>query len=268
MKTLLLSLLMSSMAWGQVSQVGISNFNFTYQAPQGSGSADAFSYQQKRDAGQNVHVEKIGEDFKILLEGVENRELTFKNAPDIIKNANTIQLSAFDFSFADKFLLTLNTAVFQSPDKSIDLKNLNLSCDRIPAFPEVMDQVISGCIQKMSLRTGGLSTSGESGLDQALMKAIDQGHDEILSAVGLKNVSLKVNGGKFDLSADIQAQISGTAKSTGSIKYEAAIKKITVKVTEVKFGFLDVTSKVFDELKKQESSTLQVSKPYLYLTIK
>jgi hypothetical protein len=120
----------------------------------------------------------------------------------------------------------------------------------------------------MSLKTGGLSTNGESGLDQALMKAIDESHDQILGEVGLKNVSLKVNGGKFDLSADIQAQISGTAKSTGSIKYEAAIKKITVKVTEVKFGFLDVTSKVFDELKKQESSTLQVSKPYLYLTIK
>lgn len=268
MKTLLLSFLMSSMAWGQVSQVGISNFNFNYQAPQGSGTADAFSYQQKIDAGQNVQVEKVGEDFKILLEGVENRELTFKNAPDIIKNANTIKLSAFNFSFAEKFLLTLNNAVLNSPDKTVDLKNLNLACDRIATFPEVMDQVISGCVQKMSLKTGGLSTNGEAGLDQALMKAIDEGHDQILGEVGLKNVSLKVNGGKFDLSADIQAQISGTAKSTGSIKYEAAIKKITVKVSEVKFGFLDVTSKVFDELKKQESATLKVSKPYLYLTIK
>jgi hypothetical protein len=256
------------MAWGQVSQVGISNFNFNYQAPQGSGTADAFSYQHKIDAGQNVQVEKVGEDFKILLEGVENREITFKNAPDIIKNANTIKLSAFNFSFADKLLLTLNSAVFNSPDKTVDLKNLNLACDRIATFPEVMDQVISGCIQKMVLKTGGLSTNGESGLDQALMKAIDEQHDQILGEVGLKNVSLKVNGGKFDLSADIQAQISGTAKSTGSIKYEAAIKKITVKVSEVKFGFLDVTSKVFDELKKQESATLKVSKPYLYLTIK
>jgi len=52
------------------------------------------------------------------------------------------------------------------------------------------------------------------------------------------------------------------------VKYEAAAKKITVKVSEVKFSYLDVTSQVFDELKKQESESVKVSKPYIYITIK
>ena len=258
---------MTSLAWGQVSQVNIQNFNFNYQAPLGEGTAEAFSYQQKMNEAQKVHVEKIGEDFKILLEGVENQELTFKDAPDLIKNAQNIKLSAFNLSFANTVTMTLSSAVFNSPEKNVDLKNMNLACDRIASFPEVMDQVISGCIQKMSLKSTGLSTDGE-GLDQALMKALDDSHDEVLGGVGIKNLNLKVNAGKFELSAEVKAQISGTAKASGTLKYEAAVKKLTVKISEVKFGILDVTSKVFDELKKQESETLKVSKPYIYITLK
>lgn len=259
---------MTSMAWGQVSQVNIKNFNFNYQAPQGDGTAESFSYQQKVVDAQKVHVEKIGEDFKILLEGVENQELTFKDAPDLMKNAQEIKLSAFNLSFADTVSLTMTSAIFNSPEKNIDLSNMNLACDRISTFPEVMDQVISGCIQKMTLKTSGLTTDGEAGFDQALMKAIDESHDEILGGVSIKNLNLKVTSGKFELSAEVKAQISGTAKGTGTIKYEAVAKKLTVKISEIKFGFLDVTSQVFDELKKQESSTLKVSKPYIYITLK
>jgi hypothetical protein len=268
MKTLLLSFFMTSMAWGQVSQVNIKNFNFSYQSPQGNGTAEAFSYQQKLNDAQKVHVEKNGDDFKILFEGVENQELTLKDAPDLLKNANDINLSAFNLSFANTVSMTLATAVFNSPDKNVDLKNMNLACDRISTFPEVMDQVISGCIQKMTLKTAGLSTDGESGFDQALMMAIDERHDEIRGGVGIKNLNLKVTGGKFELSADVKAQISGTAKATGTVKYEAPLKKLTVKIAEIKFGILDVTSKVFDELKKQESASLKVSKPYVYIILK
>lgn len=268
MKTLILSLLITTTTWAQVSQVNVKNFNFNYQAPQGDGTAETFSYQQKVDEAQKVHVEKIGEDFKILLEGVENRELTLKNAPDLIKDAQEMKLSAFNLSLAETATLSMTSAFFNSPDKSIDLKNFNLACDRVSTFPEVMDQVISGCIQKMSLKTSGLSTDGESGLDQAFMKAIDERHDEMLGGVSIKNLNFKVTAGKFELSADIKAQISGTAKGSGTIKYEAGAKKLTVKISEVKFGFLDVTSKIFDELKKQENATLKVNRPYVYLTLK
>jgi hypothetical protein len=268
MKTLLFSLFMTSMAWGQVSQVSIKNFNFNYQAPQGDGTAESFSYQQKLVDTQKVHVEKIGDDFKFIFEGVENQELTLRDAPDLMKSAQQIKMSAFNLSFASSVSLSAVSAIFNSPDKNIDLKNLNLACNRISTFPEVMDQVINGCIQKMSLKTAALTTDGESGFDQALMKAIDETHDEILGGVGIKNLNLKVTGGKFELSTEVKAQISGTATATGTIKYEAPVKKLTVKISEVKFGFLDLTSKVFDELKKQESATLKVSKPYVYITIK
>lgn len=268
MKVLLVTALFSSLAYGQVSQVDIKNFNFNYSAPAGEGTADSFSYQQKLEEAQKVYVQKNGEDFDIHLEGVENRDFTFKNPPSLIKDAQSIKLSAFNLAFQDKLTLSMNSAAFNSPDKDLEMKNLTLGCDRVATFTEVMDQVISGCVQKMSVKTSNFSSAGAKSIEQAFMKAFDEGHDEDKAAVGVKNLDLKIAAGKLTLSAEIKAQISGTAKASGTVSYAVSTKKLTVKLSEVKFGILDVTSKVFDELEKQESANLQVSKPYIYITIK
>lgn len=252
MKILLLSVFLSSAAFAQVSKVDIQNFNFNYQAPYGAGTADSFSYEKSSHQTQSVKVEKVNADFKILLEGVENQELTLKDAPSILSDAEQITLDAFNLSFAERFTMTVSSGEFNSPDKSLDLSNLNLGCDRIGSFTTVVDQLISGCIQKMNFKAGGFSSQAE------LTKA----------SLNIKNVDLKINGGKFELAAEIKAQITGKVKASGTVKYEAEVQKVTVKVSEIKLGFLDVTSQVFDELKKQESSTMKVSKPYVYLTIK
>lgn len=267
MKMLLLSVLLCSTAYAQVSKVNIQNFNFNYRVPAGTGTADAFSYEKNLTPTQQVSVEKIGEVFKIVLAGVENQEIDFKGAPDLMLKAETIELGAFNLSFAERFSLSFSNALFDGADDHMNLNNFSLICDRSLAFPQVMDQVITGCIQKMDFKTGSLSTQGE-GFDQALMRGFDESHDEFKSSMTVKNVDFRVNGGKFDLSAEIKAQISGKAKGNGTIQYDASAKKITVKISSVKFGILDVTSKVFDELKKQESETVKVNKPFVYITIK
>lgn len=268
MKTLLLSLILSTSAWAQVSQVDIRNFNFTYEAPMGEGVAENFSYNLKNyTQSQKVKVEKLGEDFKVLLEGVENQEVTIKKAPSLLSDATNIDLNTFNLLFTDRLSLTVASGNFESPEKSVDLNNLNFSCNRDMSSTEVLDQVIQGCIQRLSFKAGGFSTSGE-GIDQALFKAIDEGHDSNKAAVRIKNLNLKVTDGKFDLSADINAQISGSAKGNGSMSYDPASKIVTVKVSSIKFSILDVTSKIFDELKKQESDSFKVSKPYLYIKVK
>jgi hypothetical protein len=210
----------------------------------------------------------VGEEFKIHLEGVENNDLTFKNPPAIIRDAESIHLSGFNLNFQDRAVLTMANGNFQSSDKDIDLKNFNLSCDRLASSPEVMDQVLNGCVQKMNLKVGGFSSLGADGVEHAILAAIDERHDENKSSVSIKNVDLKIAAGKFQFSVDVKAQISGTVTGSGSVKYEAALKKVTVKVSEIKFGFMDLTSQVFDQLKKQETASMKVNKPYIYITIK
>lgn len=267
MKILLLSALLTTSAFAQVSKVDIKNFNFNYQAPFGEGQADAFSYEKNVNQSQLVKVEKVNGEFKILLEGVENQELIFKDAPALISDAESIKLKNFNLGFADRFAVTIASGEFNSPDKNIDLSNLNLSCDRLAAHETVVDQMITGCLQKMNFKAGAFSSQGE-GFDQAIMKGLDESHDMVKAAMGVKNMDLKVTNGKFELSAEIKAQISGKAKGSGTAKFDMNTRILTVKISEIKFSILDVTSQVFDELKKQESSTLKVSKPYVYITVK
>lgn len=263
-----MSLFISSVAFGQVAQVNVQNFNFNYQAPFGDGTADVFSYQNSKTNQQNVKVEKIGEDFKIILEGVENQELTLKDAPDMVRNAEKMKLQNVNFAFNDKISLTMASALFNSPDQNAEMKGMALNCDVIKTHKEVMDQALLGCIQKMTLKSSGINTNGETSIANTFMSAVDEGHNALTASVGIKNLNMKVTNGKFDLSADVKAQISGTAKASGTLKYDQSSKMLTIKISEVKFGILNVTSQVFNELKKQESSTLKVDQPYVYITLK
>lgn len=262
-----LGLMCTTFAHAQVSQGEIKNFNFDYQAPQGQGTAESFSYQAKLSQEQKVTVEKVGEDFKIKLEGVEEREIEFKNPPALIKDAESIHLSSFNLSLNQAASLSMAKANFSSPDKELDLSSFTLNCNRFAGHTELMDQMIAGCLEKMVVKAGGFNSRAEEGIEQAVKKALDAGFDSKQS-VGIKNMNFKITAGKFDLSAEIKAQISGRATGNGSIKYDQPAKKLTVKVSQVKFGILDVTSQVFDELKKQENANLQVNQPYIYFTLK
>jgi len=267
MKTLLVSLLLSTQVGAQVSTAVIKNFNFNYRAPTGEGVAESFSYQKAVREAQVVRAERVGDEFRILLEGAEDRELNWKGAPDLIIGADVIKLSAFNLNYAGSLELTAVSGFFQSPLRILSFKSLSLSCDRNYVLGEATQQLITGCFQKLQFRASAFNSEGE-GFDQAVMKALDQGHNELLAKLGAKNIDLKISSGKFNLSADVQAQVSGTVKSKGVMTFEAPLKKVTVKIDEVKFGFLNVTSKVFDELKKQESDSVKVSKPYVYIFLK
>lgn len=259
--------MLTSSVWAQVASVEVTNFNFKYQAPLGEGFADHFSYAQKTNQAQKVLVEKVAEDFKITLNGVENQEFTFSNPPSLLADAENIKLEGFNFSLGQRLGLVIKNGVFESTEKEVSLSGFNLSCDRLMGSAEVAEQLITGCIQKMNFQTGAFSTNGE-GIESALMKAVDEKFDSTKAATTIKNVKFKIAAGKFDLSADIKAQISGSAKGSGTVKYDSAAKMITIKVSEIKFSILDVTSQVFAELKKQESSNVKVKQPYIYVTVK
>ena len=81
-------------------------------------------------------------------------------------------------------------------------------------------------------------------------------------------LDLRTQEGRYDLAVDIKAQISGKVKSYGMISYDQSTKVLTMKITEVKFGFFNLTDKVFQELKKNESPKMVVKKPFVYLDLK
>jgi hypothetical protein len=165
MKFLLSMLFVSGLSYAQVNQVEIKNFNFSYKAPLGEGLAESFSYQQQKMNQQKVFVEKFAEAFKIKLEGQENQELEFKGAPQFVQDADIINLNGFNVGLMDQVSLSLIQGEFVSPSEKLNLKNVNLSCDRIDRTAQILDEVLNGCLQRMSLKVSGFASQPEKGLD-------------------------------------------------------------------------------------------------------
>jgi len=247
--------------------VNVKNFNFTYTNPHGEGTAASFYRSQLIDDELKVSVDKLDKDFKLSVAGAETQEFEFKDAPSFMTDADTMSVSNFNLSLADKLNLSLAAGRFNSAENSLKLDGLNLDCSRDASQVQVMDQLISGCIQKMSLKSSKFqSQAAEESLAAVLSETISKAISG--SDVTVNSVDLKTNAGKYDLSADVKAQVSGKLKSNGNMAYDPASGKLTLKISEVKFSILNITGKVFEELKKKESDKLKVKEPYVYYTVK
>jgi hypothetical protein len=274
MKTMTMALmLMSSSAFAENLNVNIQGFNFNYSDPKGSGSASSFARSGTPSlAGVNVNVEKIEDAFKISVTGSENQEMELKGAPDLIMKAQNIDISNFNLDLSSKASLSMDEGDFNSKDNDLKLKGFSLDCARDQAQAKVMDQLLSGCVQKMTLRSSDFSSTVHNSreahalalLTDSIEKAISQSRGD----TRVKSLKLNVAGGKYNLEANVQAEVSGKVTSDGNLSYDAGAGVLTLKISSVKFSILTVTSKVFDALKKKQSAKLKVKEPYVYFTVK
>lgn len=260
-----------NLAHAEALQITVKNFNFTYTDPRGEGEALSFSRSPAMTSAVQVSVDKVDKDFLLKVSGAENHEFEFKDAPSFMTDAETMQVKDFNLTLANSASLSLVQGVFNSKDDSLKLEGLTLGCDRNQAQEQIMDQLITGCIQRMSLKTSRFSSRAEEGLvgfvTSSVVSALDEGRG-LTADLGINSLNLSATGGKYELSAEVKAQISGKVKSSGNVSYDSSARKLTLKISEVKFGILNVTGKVFDELKKKESDKLKVSRPYVYYSLK
>lgn len=252
-------------------EINVKNFNFTYSDPHGAGTAASFSRSPALSEVVNVSVDKVDKDFKLTVTGAENLEFTLADAPSLLTEAEQMVVKDFNLTLSNKVSLSLLQGVFTSKNDNLKLDGLNLNCERNLAQAEIMDQLILGCIQKMSFKTSKFSSQAEEGLvglmTSSIVSALDEGRG-VAADLGINSVNLTTSGGKYDLTAEVKAQISGKVKSSGFMSYDPTKGLLTLKIAEVKFGLFSVTGKVFDELKKKESEKLKVKEPYVYYSIK
>lgn len=241
------ALLISGQVLATDLKVEVQQFNFKYSAPHGEGEALVFHHNLKGITNSRVTVEKIAEEFKISLSGSEEGELTFKNAPGFVKDAESMEISNFNLLLDERATLSMDSGSFQDKKKEIAFYGLSLDCNR-EKKPEIenMDQFIIGCVSQMVTKGTKLS----------------------LGSTTVKSLDFKSTQGKFSLTAEVKAAISGKVKANGNLSYDVTKGLLTIKISEVKLGILNVTSQVFKELEKSESEKLKVSKPYVYLTVK
>lgn len=264
MKICLISLaLFSSISWSETINFQVTNFNFEYSNPRGEGKADTFSYSNLNPLNEvNVAVDKIEEDFKFTVTGAENQEFELKNAPSFMTEAETIVVKSLNINVAESLKLTMSSGRFSSRKDSLKLDGFSLDCNRVSNTDEQINELINGCTQRMRLKFSKFSNANvKQSLNEIFEGTLQKG------SISVQSLDFKVNNRKYELAVDVKADISGTVKSKGQISYDLPNKKIIVKITEVKFGFLNITSRVFSELKKQQTDTFKVKEPFIYYSL-
>jgi hypothetical protein len=261
MKSFIAGMLITSSAFAGTANFQITNFNFDYKNPMGEGAASSFSGVGNTDGKVHLRVEKIDKDFDVVVSGSQQAEYMFKGAPSFMTEAELMELTNLNVSLNENLKINLTQGSFTSIESNLILNDLNVVCEREIKVSEVMDQVLAGCTQEMSFTSSKFTSAA---VEEVLLRSISE------AAPGLKinSVSFTINGGKFYLSAEVKAQVSGKVKSYGSISYEASSGKLAIKISEVKFSVMNVTGKVFDELRKHESEKLKVNEPYVYYQMK
>lgn len=267
MKRIFITLFSLSTTLFAAPSVQVTNFNFEYQDPRGQGTADEFSARNFQEEAITVEVVKQNKDFYLKAHGAANGEYVLKNAPDLLTEAKNISFKAFDLSFQNNFIATLEEGYFESQDSELLLQNFSLNCSLNLSEMDFQDQILSGCMKSLTLRSSKFTST--SSMTNTFLGSLVMGMTGgAPSNFGITGLDLKVNGGNFNLTAEVKAQISGKAKSYGQMSYDSAMKLLTVRIDEVKFSVLNVTKQVFDELKKNESEKMKVSRPYVYIKLK
>lgn len=256
MKTLIFAgLLLPLTGFGQTATV--KDFNFSYTSPLGEGAASHFEWSGSAEKGEvRVFAEKNALDqFHLKVSGSQEAEFDYKEAPEFLTSAENVSISDFNLSYTSALEVTLGTASFSSSKNDFQLKNFSLNCSR-GSGAELMDEAISGCLKMLRAKSSKFTSQGVVELQEALGGAT------------ISDLNLKISNGKYDLAAEIKAQVSGKLKSTGQASYDATSKTLTIKISEVKLSYFDVTGEVFSMLKEKESEKMKVKKPYVYLSLK
>jgi hypothetical protein len=262
MKSLVFSFfLMTGVVQAEVLKVQVSDFNFSYEDPYGEGTATSFSRNQFTDSEVQVNVTKFNKDFRVIVSGSENHEFDLKNAPDFLTNAETMDIQGFNLGLDQNVDLSLKSARFNSKKSSLKLDVFSLFCLRNVNQNKLLDQLVTGCVQKLSLKSSKFSSQKTTEVIEKLIGASDSG-------LGVHNVDLQINNGKLDLTAEIKADISGKVRGRGAVAYDSSTGIITARIDEVKFGILNITGRVLDEIKKKENEKLNVKGSTIFYRLK
>jgi hypothetical protein len=156
---------------------------------------------------------------------------------------DVMSASARDFAFEaipGKVGLAASAANLVNAGETTRLSRLSLDCRGSAVAVEPVD----ACLQYTRFLLGSVSSSKKRRVD-----------------VG--DIKLNINAGK----ATFEARIGGIGKvnGEGSATHDAANKIISIRVSKVKYGLIDITGQFFSELEKNESETLVVQRPFVHV---
>jgi hypothetical protein len=223
---------------------------------------------------ENVTGTIVKENDQIVIK-VDELVLSLSDLGIPFTEFETATISGLNHKMTKVSLLTTAKAIqIKSGENDANVKNLSLNCNfKNPT-----------AIKSALHRIADLCTNGDAAIDvgQAIIVSPDLNStsefvallNTFLSVVvpeqndgqtQIDNLNVVVKAHDFNLKTKISGSINVTVKGNGAIKFVVDEGKIEVNLKKVVAGIFDVTSQVFDKLEENQSDTLKVERPFIYL---
>jgi len=271
------ALVLSFHTFAEYPIFNITNFTGNYQAPEGSGNADTFTIPETSEIRTNAVSLKVVQKDNGYQFNYGDKEYFYENPPEFLTNVELVTWKNTNLK-AKNQKATLSLASFDSTSREVKAKirDLFFNCiENDSSITDLATKVIDACLansqgrfQSVLIKQYNEVDGAVKGLSDALQLFSTEEQVAGTSTIDLKNLSLNVNNHRFSLSVKVNLSMKATIKASGSSWYEKDKKRIKVKVSKVKAGFFNITNKVFSELKKSETETFIVEKPYIYFLMK
>lgn len=233
---LMLLVTFSMGAFAQIPTINVENFKANYVQPRGEASADTFIFEGE-DYGKSFELDiQAGglilttEYEQFRLDGLPAQVSEWKNL-----TVNKIDLKTNENSI---FLRSDRIEYKDSKDKEGYVSSIKVDCET--TSKSVIDSALDMCLNnKMTF------------------------YVPFIGGVSLNNINIWTNNNKLNFSLKNGVWIKGN----GAVFYEEAKKLIRVRIDKAKTGFINVTGRVFGELKALENDFIKVNRPWVEISL-
>jgi hypothetical protein len=270
-------LFMSFNAFCEFPVTDIREFKGSYQRPEGNGSADSLIFPEiGKPATEAIKIKVIEKDKGYLLTyGAE--EFLYENPPEFLADVDSFHVNGLNIltkeNTASLDIYAIDTAGREGKARVRDLKANCLENDS--SITDFSTKLIDSCLTNSHVNFSEIyveQVSDSAGAVKGLSDVMNlfATEEDLTSSdkIDLQNFKLNVNNHRFSLSSKINIGLKATIKASGVTEYEKDKNRIKIKISSVKAGIFNITSKVFKTLKESESETFIVQKPYVYILMK
>jgi hypothetical protein len=245
--------------YADFTTVKVKNFTGSYTQPDGRATASELIIPSSNKGQIEITVQ--GDENGYHLTYGEN-EYYFENPPAIINDI-------YKGTWKDVNYVTqgskLNASIesFSSAVQYSDtiLRSFKASCNENRSFENYGHQLIDGCLTNANLGIGYFKTTST----RKILNIFEDLPGVRASTTVVQDGSINISNGKFKMTAKVDIGMSAKVKIEGTTKFDVSKNRVAIRIDKAKASFINIKNKIFEELKKSESDTLKVQKPYIYI---
>lgn len=243
----------------------IKNFNFDYVDPNGFGVADSFSREGAPSGRAEVSIEKKNKDFFFFVKGSEDYQFELNDAPTFMTTAETMNVSGLNLSLENNVRVNISSADFRSSKNEMKLENFNLTCSKFSAKMDWIENLLIGCVSSMNLNSEYFNSSKVNKFLQHILREFKNKENfDPSSLFDVNDARISINNGQLKVYGQIKSDISGKIRGKGHFFYHESQKTLELRIDEVRFGILNITQRIFNEIKEANIPNIEVRQPYVY----